>query len=278
MLSIGKINFIDCHMHLQMPEFDGCRDEIVSLAEDKGITHMLCNSTGPSDWDTVYQYSLRYDSIVPCFGLHPWSKYNDNVDWQSKLKHYLTATASGVGEVGLDRWKKPFDTEQQQYLLDAQLRIAAELERPVFVHCIKAWGQLVNIIKSQKKPPPFIVIHAYNGSLELTRQLLDIGCSFSFAGNCLSPKKLKARELIRFVPSDKFYAETDSPELIPPAEFLTRKVLRKNGLPRNEPRNLPAILRGIAEIRGVSTEKLREMVSQNAAPLLKAMTNNLANT
>ncbi|AQQ69975.1 Deoxyribonuclease TatD [Limihaloglobus sulfuriphilus] len=278
MFKTNEINYIDCHMHLQLPEFDGCRDEIVSMAAENGVTHMLCNSTGPLDWETVYNYSLKYDTVVPCFGFHPWSTSSHLEDWQNKLRQYLTMTASGVGEIGLDRWKKPFDADVQQYLLDTQLKLAAELERPVFIHCIKAWGRLVNIIKSQKKLPPFIVIHAYNGSLELTRQLLDIGCVFSFAGNCLSPKKLKARRLIRFIPSDKFYIETDSPELIPPAEYLSRKVLRKNGLPRNEPCNLPAILAGIAEIRGICAEKLKAQIAKNASELLKAMKNNLAET
>ena len=174
---------------------------------------------------------------------------------------------SAIGEIGLDRWIEDRDEPAQEEVFVAQLRLARRLERPVMIHCLKAWGWLLEILPREPLPPG-LLIHAYGGAPDIIPQLVRMGAFFSFGGSVLDERKLRARKSLQAVPLDRLLVETDAPALLPPEQFRPHAVTGERGEFYNEPANLPAVLEGIAELRDMSPDELREITWHNARALL----------
>ena len=257
---------IDCHLHLQ----DYCPDTDVSAlieeARAVGVTHFVCNGEDERDWPKVLRLASERPDVIPCFGLHPWMIEDRSRDWLSALESYLLRTPSGVGETGLDHLHKPSHPAQEEVFV-AQLRLARELDRPAMVHCLQAWGWLLEVLEREGPSPP-LLIHAYGGAAEMIPPLAARGAFFSFGGGVLHERKLRARAALRAVPLDRLLVETDAPALLPPKPYRPHVLVAEGGEVCNEPANLPAIVEGIAQLRGVPADELREITWSNARRLL----------
>ena len=227
----------DAHNHLQDPRFDGCREEIVATMIKSGITRCVVNGTSPEDWPQVARLAEQYpDIVIPSFGLHPWKKPSEG--WQEKLTDYLEKIPHAcIGECGLDRWIKGHDIDLQKRVFTAQLQIAAERNLPLSIHCLKAWGQLLEILESRPLPERGFLLHSYSGSAELVPRLAVLGAYFSFSGHLLHPGKQKLRDTLMTVPTDRLLIETDAPDMLPP-QHLVRHPLEHQ---LNHPANLESI-------------------------------------
>ncbi|KAI8467797.1 MAG: hypothetical protein J3K34DRAFT_370036 [Monoraphidium minutum] len=147
-------------------------------------------------------------------------------EWRSRLRSLLSAhPGSLVGEVGLDRAavipgsRARVRFDHQLALLEEQLGLAAELGRPVSVHCVRGYGHLLQLFQRLARGdgagcPPAVMLHSYGGSPEdVSRfsRLPGVGprffFSFSSAINARNPDKLAAR--IRAVPDDRLLVESD---------------------------------------------------------------------
>jgi TatD DNase family protein len=266
-----ELEWIDSHVHLQDSSFAGDLDLVILRAQQAGIGTMICNGTSQSDWVAVLELARHYHTIVPFLGLHPWFIKNSTADWLAELEELLKDTPGGLGEIGLDRCIEDFDEKVQETIFCQQLDLAARLNRPVAVHCVQAWGRLVEILHSQRQLPTVMMIHAYGGPVELIEPLAKVGVYFSFAASVLDPRREKARWALQAVPEDRLLLETSSPELIP-AEFyrMAGSKVTADGKGRNEPGNLPRFAAAIAELRGWSAGQLAELTTKNAREFLKS--------
>ncbi len=229
---------------------------------------MVCNGTSEVDWQAVLELARQYEEVVPCFGLHPWFVKERSADWVARLEGYLNAVPSAVGEIGLDRWVGDRDEAAQEEVFGAQLRLAHERKLPVMIHCLRAWGRLLEILDEVGPPPAGMLIHSFGGAAEMIPPLARMGAVFSFAGNILQPARKRARRSLPAVPRELFLLETDAPALPPPEPFAPFTIEAADGALLNEPANLPAIAEGVAELRGESPDDLVRIVWQNARRLL----------
>ena len=117
--------------------------------------------------------------VVPGFGVHPWfAGPNLAEDWQAQLTAALAAHPHAiVGEIGLDKARTdsaPFDT--QLAVFEAQLDVAAKLHRPISVHCVRAFGPMLDVFRARPaaRLPPVIVMHGFTGSVDFAKSLLKI--------------------------------------------------------------------------------------------------------
>lgn len=173
-------------------------------------------------------------------GLHPWkitSKEHDNdllvmMEDALNFDHLIF-----VGECGLDKRVKT-DLEEQLRVFKAQVFMAEEFQKPLIIHCVKAWNEVVEIYKNTHPSVPWI-FHAYNGSPELTSQLVRENILFSF-GASLFKEHNKAIESFRLLPTERIFFETD--ELDEDVENIYK--------------------RG-AELKGISLESLKRSVWEN---------------
>ncbi len=228
-----------------------------------GVEAFVCNGTSEADWAGVAELAKTCGRVVPCFGLHPWFVSQRSEGWERVLKGYLEKWPGAVGEIGLDRWIEPRDEKVQEEVFRRQLGMARELGRPVMIHCLRAWDWLMRVLDEEGPLPGGMVIHAYGGPVELVGPLVERGAYLSFAGNVLEAKRAKAREAMRAVPGERLLVETDGPDMLPPRGY---RDYGDEG--RNEPGNLAAIVRGVAEVRGETVEQVAGMVWGNARRLL----------
>ncbi|CAN1133709.1 Uncharacterized metal-dependent hydrolase YabD [Linum perenne] len=141
----------------------------------------------------------RYPCVVPCFGLHPWFIRERTPNWFNTLQEFFEATPSAaVGEIGLDKGShgKTIDFTDQVEVFKKQLQLAKELNKPASVHCVRAFGDLLTIMKSMGPFPAGVILHSYLGSAEMVPELAKLGAYFSFSGFLMSMKTQKAKKML----------------------------------------------------------------------------------
>jgi TatD DNase family protein len=260
---------IDSHVHMQDPMFQSDLTQTLVRAEQAGVRYMLCNGTREADWPAVRNLAKTCRRIIPCFGLHPWFVRERSEHWLRNLEEFLQAVPSAVGEIGLDRWIDDRDEPAQEQVFRSQWALAVKYRRPVMVHCLRAWGWLLDVMRTVEPLPAGMLLHAYGGSSELISPLAERGAYFSFAGSALAGKALRARDAIRNVPADRLMIETDAPFMPPPEPYRCPDLRTVDGHLRNEPACLPAVLRGAAELLDKSEADLRRILWTNGLQFLK---------
>lgn len=260
---------IDAHNHLQEEVLVPYVGGVIERARRAGVGEMWCNGTAEDDWQAVLDLAVAHREIVPFFGLHPWFVKERSGIWLSELERFLEAVPSGVGEIGLDRMVKGADAPGQEEVFRAQLDLARRRGLPVTIHCLKAWGWLLEVLRDLTPSLPPMLMHAYGGAAELIRPLTDLGAYFSFAGSVLDERHLRARAALQAVPLDRLLIETDAPALLPPEPYRPHTLLTDDGQTYNEPANLVAIAEGVAGLLGMPAQRLVELTAENAAQFRK---------
>lgn len=139
-------------------------------------------------------------------GLHPW-----HIDEYAEQKLELLAAYANrkeilaIGETGLDRLKK-IPMELQEKVFIRQIELAEKVKKPLIIHCVKAYGELLAVKKKTTPSLPWI-IHGFQGSIHLALDLIRHGCYLSFGKSLLQSRK--ACSVFREVPHDRFFLETD---------------------------------------------------------------------
>ncbi|KAJ2330368.1 Cut9-interacting protein scn1 [Coemansia sp. RSA 2681] len=186
-------------------------------------------ATRYTDWEEVARLKEEHgDRIVPAFGLHPW--FVEQVEcgaipetWRAELRLLVKRHGGIVGECGLDKAARSpatgrlYPFEPQVALLKAQLALAHELDVPVSVHCVRAFGALADVLREAEAAstlPPRIMLHSYSGSPEMLQQLFLSGSlstriyvSYSHAVNGRNLQK--TLQCIRVTPQSRVLAESD---------------------------------------------------------------------
>jgi TatD DNase family protein len=171
------------------------------------------NYTAKSDiLELVNQYPLEFDVAIPTYsiGIHPWKINEATVDdelaiVESKL---VLENCLALGECGLDkRIEVPF--ELQVSVFEKQLQLAQKYRKPVVIHCVAAFQEVIEIKQRLGITVPMI-IHGFSKSIGLAQQLLDHGFYISFGKYLLRNPELEA--VFKAVPNNRFFLETDTIE------------------------------------------------------------------
>lgn len=261
----------DSHAHLQDPELDPYLEEALRRAEAAGVRHIVSNGTQETDWSRVTQLAAKYSTVIPCYGLHPWHVGERSDKWLQTLEAALAAGPSGVGEIGLDRWVEPRDEAAQETVFREQLALAARLNRPVMIHCLRAWDWLMRILRESPLPKEGMLLHAFGGPIDCIQPLAEMGAWFSFAGDVLNERKIQKRAALAHIPPDRLLLETDAPDMIPPEAFRVPALAGVRRSHLNEPANLALILRGVANLLGETPERLAARVFENSQRFFKSI-------
>ena len=244
---------IDAHNHLQDARFQGRQAELIATMKAEGITGCIVNGTSEEDWPEVARLADEFpDFVQPAFGLHPWKVAERSGSWLETLTSYLKKyPQSSLGECGLDRWMKEPDLADQHQVFRQQLQLAAELKRPATIHCLKAWGPLLEELRAAETLPKFL-LHSFAGSKEIAEECLKLGAYFSFSGYFLHPRKEKVREVFKALPSDRILVETDAPDMASPNPEFSFQDL-----------NHPANLHQISQELAILTRSKIEVFTEN---------------
>lgn len=260
----------DAHCHYQFAEVPYAA---VEQARADGVGQAMINGSAPADWEDVAALGRRDPRNRVSFGLHPWDVPTAPADWAEQLRAILLAhPAAGVGEMGLDRWVQDFDPVAQENAFRAQLGLAVELDRALTIHCVKAIGPLMAILRATALPRRGFLLHSWNGPVELVPELARLGAYFSFSAHHLIPRKADLRvQFAAAIPRERILVETDAPALCPAPEFRLRELAPDAaGAEQNHPSNLVRNNAELARTMGVTPEESAALTSANFAHLFGA--------
>ncbi len=269
----------DAHNHLQDEWLLPHLDQIAADLTKAGIAGAVVNGTTPDDWASVSALASRFPWVVPSYGVHPWDCGNRPSDWQGWLESRLaTEPRARVGEIGLDRWildsAKPDDPRlaglrraplaEQKEVFVWQLELAATHNLAASIHCIDAWGALLDTLRQSRRPERGFLLHAYAGSAELVQPFADLGAYFSFNGAFLDSKRENQRNTFKVIPSDRLLVETDAPAMpLRSAWRLYNLPARPDTTTVNHPANIAAVYAGLAAFLGLRVDQLASRVEEN---------------
>jgi len=173
-------------------------------------THQFTNQTDVLE--LVNQYPQEFDVAIPFYsiGIHPLFINENRLkdDFQVVDEKLVLPECLALGECGLDkRSETPF--EVQQSVFEKQLALAEKHNKPVVIHCVAAFQELIETKKRLKITVP-MVIHGFSKKVELAKQLMDAGFYVSFGKNLLRNPELES--VFKSIPNDKFLLETDTIE------------------------------------------------------------------
>jgi len=187
--------------------------------------------------ESVYNVMLNEDCIVPAgyfsAGLHPWfANQITKVVVKERLKPLIGIPKMvAIGEIGLDKaCKIPLNLQKDMF--EIQLQLAVANRKPVIIHCVKAWDDLIEISVNFKTTK---IIHGFNGSPELTERLLKENFSFSVGEAILNPAS-KIQHSIKIIPPSSLYFETDDSNI--PIQFIYEKAGNKMNMERDNLKDL----------------------------------------
>lgn len=220
---------------------------------------MLCCGTSEKDWDRVIEISQKYKSVIPAFGIHPWFIANRSEKWLDKLECVLKSfPEASVGEIGLDYTLKEGNEKEQLSVFIDQLWLAAKLDRPVSIHCRKAWGDLTDLLEKEKGVRQGGAIHSYSGSPQLVSRIQNFGLSISFSGSLTMEGNRRVKASLVQVDPERLLVETDSPDLLP-----------RGFTGNNEPANIISIVKAISSVLDCSDEMVSEITFNNGMKVFK---------
>lgn len=173
-------------------------------------THKATNQ--PDVFELVNQYPKDFDASIPNYsiGIHPWYIVEEKIE--EKLAFIESKLNDGnclaIGECGLDK-RIEIPSELQQKVFEKQLDLAEKFKKPVIIHCVASFQELIKIKKEKNISVPMI-IHGFSKNEQLAKQLIDNGFYLSFGKYLLRNPELELA--FSSVPNDRFFLETDTIE------------------------------------------------------------------
>jgi TatD DNase family protein len=211
-----------------------------------------------SNWQRLWDLVQTDSQLYAAFGLHPVYLDDHRPEHVIELGQWLSRLAQhpqvcAVGEIGLDYFLPELDRDGQQQLFEAQLQLAADFQLPALLHVRRSHAQVIATLKRIRLKRGGI-IHAFAGSREEAREYIKLGFKLGLGGAATWPQALRLRKVMVDLPLEAIVLETDSPDMAP-AMYPNQ---------RNSPEHLPDICQALAEVVGVSPERLAEATTANA--------------
>lgn len=255
------MRLIDTHTHLDFPDFDADRNDVIARSRALGVERMVLLGVHQANWQRLWQLVEQDQGLYAALGLHPVYLDEHRPDHLQALRQQLEERAGhprlcAVGEFGLDYFIESLDRNAQQALFEAQLGLAAEFELPVLLHVRRAHAATIATLKRYRLKRAG-VIHAFAGSAEEAREYLKLGFYLGLGGAATWPQALRLRRVLAGLPLDALVLETDSPDMAP-AMYPQQ---------RNSPEYLPDICTTLAGLLNVPPATLAAASSANACAL-----------
>lgn len=162
--------------------------------------------------ELVNQFPWEFKENFPAYsiGIHPWYINEERLEQDLQIiEDKLQSEAClALGECGLDkRIEIPFDV--QQAVFEKQIALAEKYQKPLVLHCVAAFQEVIEIKKRLQIRVP-IIIHGFSKNEKVAKQLIDNGFYLSFGKYLLRNPELKA--VFQSIPNDRFFLETDTIE------------------------------------------------------------------
>jgi TatD DNase family protein len=257
--------FIDSHAHIDGPEFDADRDEVIQRARDAGVSAILNVGTGDplgGAFERAVELAEKYKDIYTAIGTHPHDArlFDDKAEQRITSLLKQSSRVIAWGEIGLDFHYDNSPRDVQREVFRRQLDLARDARLPVIIHTREAEDETIEILASHLAASKLAgIMHCFSGSLRLAQQALELGFLISFSGIVTFKKADELRAIARRVPLDRLLIETDSP-FLSPVPFRGK---------RNEPAYVVEVARCLASIHDLGVEEIARISTENFTRLFK---------
>ena len=252
---------------------EGDREQLFQELLEADIPYSIEPGVSLQSCEEVLQLCSEHPGrIFPAIGIHPTRSIFEKWSNRHKLDAYANAPdVIAIGEIGLDyHYKREEQHRIKQYVWFLyQLNLAWKRKLPVILHVRDAHEDTLRILRWHPARKLGGVIHCFYGSREIAEQYLMLGYHIGIGGSVLQLEE-RAKELweaIPHIPLDRILLETDAPFILPYCkDVIQPKLLRRA---RNTSLILPAVIRKIAEEKGISVEKVEKATTVNAIRLFQ---------
>jgi TatD DNase family protein len=270
--------WIDSHCHLDAPEFDADRSDVIARAQALGVS-MVIPSVAPHTFGPTQLAAAQCNGAY-ALGIHPLFVRELNADALTQLAQALDAAKDdprlvAIGEIGLDHFVPELQDEAtrdlQERVYTAQLDLAQAMGLPVILHVRRSADTLLKHLRrmaSSGKPLSGGIAHAFNGSDQQAQAFLDLGFKLGFGGAMTFDRALQIRRLAAALPADSIVLETDAPDIPPHWLYKSAEQRVAGERSRNEPCELPRIAQTLADLRGCTVEQVRTQTVINTLQAL----------
>lgn len=250
---------IDTHCHLTFDHFADRVDDVVRDAQTAGVRGMITIATTSQDAEKSLAIARHFPNVWCSAGVHPLHS-DEPCDWDAIRRVAEDTKCVAWGELGLDNhYTRPPRAVQHRILAEQLAQIERwskeGLDKPIVVHCRKAFDDLLGFFRDAPFAPDRYVFHCFTGTPDDARKVLDFGAWISFTGVVTFANAPEVAEAAKLVPLDRMMIETDSP-------FLSPEPVR-NVRP-NEPKHVRYVANHIAGLRGIAPSVFERTMDANA--------------
>jgi TatD DNase family protein len=253
------VELIDIGANLAHDSFDADRDAVIARAHAAGVAQIVVTGSSlDSSRKALDLASKHRGKLAATAGLHPHhaTEWNDSVAAEFAMLLQMPDAVAG-GECGLDYFRDFSPRDLQRRAFAAQLEIAQRAGKPVFLHQRDAHDDFLAILQEHRVTRG--VAHCFTAGHAERDAYLDLGLHIGITGWINDERRgLHLREVVRRIPADRLMIETDAPYLLP------RDMKPAPKSRRNEPANLPHVVRAIAAARGVPPEQVASETTATA--------------
>jgi TatD DNase family protein len=253
---------IDSHAHIQGKEYAGEAEAVIERARAAGVEKIIAVG-GAGDMSSNTEAVALADSfpnIYATVGMHPHDAKDVGADELRALRELTShAKVIAVGETGLDYYYNHSPHEVQRRVFTQFIHMARETGLPIVVHERDAAQEVAELLRSEGRRELHGVIHCFTGNYEAACDYLDLGFYLSFTGIITFKNAEPLRQVVRQVPLEKMFVETDSP-------FLTPVPHRGK---RNEPAYVRLVAETVASVKNISFEDVARVTTENVQNLFK---------
>jgi TatD DNase family protein len=251
---------IDIGANLVHESFDADRTEVLARARHSGIEKIII--TGSSRDSSLKAAELAHQHpgfLYATAGLHPHHANEWNEQFAQTFRELATQPqVVSLGECGLDYFRDLSPRADQRHAFIAQLELAAELHKPLFLHQRDAHDDFLGILREHRDRLGAIVVHCFTDTRAALQDYIALDCHIGITGwICDERRGAHLIEAVRDIPDDRLLIETDAPYLLP-------RTAPKQAHRRNEPCFLPFVVRALALARDQNAEHIAQITTDNA--------------
>ena len=261
--------YIDIGINLTNKQFAGEYDEVIDRAISAGVEQILLTGTSVRSSKEALALAEEYpETLFATAGIHPHDAKTINTESIKILAALLKEKkVVAVGECGLDFDRDFSPRPVQESCFHAQLSLAEEVQKTLFLHERAAFDRFIAILKEHSSLPEGVV-HCFTGQLKEAKTSLEMGYYIGFTGAITDMRRFAAlEEVVRYVPLDRMLIETDAPFMMP--KNVPTRQLSYHQQRRNEPAFLPYVAQTIARYKGVPLKAVADKTCENAEALFK---------
>jgi TatD DNase family protein len=258
------LDLIDIGSNLTHESFAADRDAVMARALQAGVRRQIITGADLASSHQAAALAAQHPArLWSTAGVHPHHAHSFSGSQHEELLDLLRLKqVVAVGECGLDYLRNLSPPDVQRKAFIAQLELAAQVGKPVFLHQRDAHDDFTAILRDFAGTLHGGVAHCFTGGEAELQAYLALGLYIGITGwACDERRGLELRNSVPRIPLDKLLIETDAPYLLP------RDLSPKPKSRRNEPGLLPHIAATVAHLRGESLETVGAATTRNAVAL-----------